>query len=403
MCPLIRTFDPGRHGMNGTRPTLLVVDDESEVLQSVYDLLRLDYHVIKCERGAEALEILASDQPIHVVMSDQRMPGMSGVEVLKHARRLRPEATRLLFTAYADVKAVIDAVNEGNIFQYIHKPWAADELQAVVRKAVEQHALVTELKETNQRLLDANRLKGAFIEVASHELNTPLMVILGTVDLWKLTMGPNASPEEKKYLERIQKASRRLESTVSRMLKLIESKELDLRLDVQRTNVEELIHEVLEDLDDFIKARRQTVQLEVSPGLGWAEFDPVKVADILVNLIGNAIKFTPDGGTIRIDAHAAGSDEIVFRVADEGVGISPADRKHLFEPFFTGFDTMHHSSGDYQFCKKGIGLGLCLVKTFVALHSGRVDVTTEAGRGTVFEVSLPRHQHSAGCMSAIAV
>src|SRR4051812_5639926 len=121
-------------GMKTTRPTLLVVDDEPEVLQSVHDLLRLEYHVLTCESGAAAVRevlrpvqalprlespvlpgesgaaavgVLESPEPVHVVMSDQRMPGMTGVEVLRHARRLRPDATRLVMTAYSDVHAVI--------------------------------------------------------------------------------------------------------------------------------------------------------------------------------------------------------------------------------------------------------------------------------------------------------
>ena len=160
--------------MNATRSTLLVVDDEAEVLHSVHDLLRLDYRVLTCERGIDALKILQSSEDIHVVMSDQRMPGMTGVEVLRHARRLRPEATRLLFTAYADIKAVVDAINQGSVFRYISKPWDPDELQAVVRQAVEQRDLIVEktrlmkeLTEKNQRLQEANRLKSAFLEVAS--------------------------------------------------------------------------------------------------------------------------------------------------------------------------------------------------------------------------------------------
>ena len=74
------------------------------------------------------------------------------------------------------------------------------------------------------------------------------------------------------------------------------------------------------------------------------------------------------------------------------MGIGRDDCPHLFEPFFTGFDTMHHSSGDFQFCKRGIGLGLCLVKTFVELHGGSVDVETAPGRGSTFAFTLPRKQ-----------
>ena len=409
--------------MSATLPTLLVVDDEPEVLQSIYDLLRREYHVVSCERGADALRVLESDQQIHVIMSDQRMPGMSGVELLRHAKQLRPEATRLLFTAYADIKAVIDAINEGNAFQYIHKPWNPEELQAVVRKAVEQHdlivkhnnlileqheliverdGLIAELRETNQRLRDANRLKGAFIEVASHELNTPVMIITGSAELWMMNMSENATPEERQYVSRIHKAGKRLEATVGRMLKLIQSEELELQLDVRPTELAPLLGDVIADFEHFLSVRRQHVEREISPALGTAEVDPLKLSDILTNLLGNAIKFTPDGGTIRVVAEPAGDDQVRFAVVDQGAGISPSDRKHLFEPFFTGFDTMHHSSGDYQFGKRGIGIGLCLVKTFVALHGGTVAVDTEPGQGSSFAIVLPRRQRPPETLSALA-
>jgi signal transduction histidine kinase len=395
--------------MSGALPTLLVVDDEPEVLQSIHDLLRREYHVIRCRSGADALRVLASDQYVHVIMSDQRMPGMSGVEVLRRAKELRPEATRLLFTAYADIKAVIDAINEGHAFQYVHKPWNPEELEAMVRKAVEQHELVVkhnriiaELRETNQQLRDANRLKGAFIVVASHELNTPVMIITGSAELWKMTRAETATPEERHYVERIHNAGKRLEATIARMFKLIELGELELRLDVRPTDLADLLRGVIADFGPFLDARRQTVDLTLGPDLGTAAVDPLKLADILSNLLGNAIKFTPDGGTIRVAAEPLGDDAVRFTVTDEGAGIAPSDRKFLFEPFFTGFDTMHHSSGEYQFGKRGIGIGLCLVKTFVRLHGGRVAVDTQPGQGSSFSIVLPRHQPSEQPVGALA-
>ena len=183
------------------KPTVLVVDDEPDLLQTVHDLLRIDYEVVSRASGAEALEVLKSDKPIHVIMSDQRMPGMTGVELLREAELVRPEATRLLFTAYADIRAVIDAINRGHVFRYIGKPWDAQEFLAVLRQAVQHHdlladkrRLLAELRESNARLVEADRLKGAFIEVASHELNTPLSVVLGLLELWKISQGEAAPP-----------------------------------------------------------------------------------------------------------------------------------------------------------------------------------------------------------------
>jgi signal transduction histidine kinase len=383
--------------MTTKRPTLLVVDDEPEVLRSIHDLFRLDHRVLTCERGDEAIKILESLEDIQVVMSDQRMPGISGVDVLRRAHRVRPEATRLLLTAYSDIRAVIDAINQGSVFRYISKPWDPEELQSVVRQAVEQHDLIvekslllTELQETNRRLVEANRLKGAFIEVASHELNTPVAVVLGMTQLWKMTQAEQSTPAEQNWVERIHNAGKRLAATVERMLKLVRSDELSRPLDLQTVDLATLVCGVVTDLQPFLDARRQRLDLAIEPELGFARLDAAKISDALANLLINAIKFTPDDGVIRLSASSVGPDRVRFEVADQGVGIDPATRPYMFEPFFTGFDTMHHSSGEYEFCKRGIGLGLCLVKRFVELHGGEIEVCSTPGVGSTFVISLPR-------------
>jgi signal transduction histidine kinase len=385
--------------MTANRPTIVVVDDEPEVLRSLHDLFRLEYRVLTFERGADALESLATLDNVAVILSDQRMPEMSGVEFLEEAQHAHPDATRLLVTGFADLSAVIDAINKGHIARYVSKPWNTDELVAVVRKAVEQHALIVEknrllveLKETNARLLEANRLKGKFIEVASHELNTPVTVVLGLAELWKMTMGESVSQAERAWVDRIHGAGSRLAMTVERMLKLLKSDQLKPSVTLQMIELEPLLRRSIGELQPFLMARNQEILVKVAPDLGSAEVDPSKISDILTNLIVNAIKFTPDGGTIVVEAGGEGPDRVRVRVTDRGQGISSADCSHLFEPFFTGNDTMHHSSGDYQYGKRGMGLGLCLVKAFVELHGGSVDVETTPGCGSCFAFTLPRRQ-----------
>src|SRR5205807_8702035 len=107
-------------------------------LFSLRGLLRKDFELFTAESGAEALEILHR-QPIHVLMTDQRMPQMTGVELLRRARGECPEAIRMIFTGYADIKAVIDAINQGQIYRYLTKPWDPDELVAVLHQACAYH------------------------------------------------------------------------------------------------------------------------------------------------------------------------------------------------------------------------------------------------------------------------
>ncbi|WP_220498023.1 response regulator [Rhodopirellula sp. JC639] len=133
--------------------SILLVDDEPEILFSIKGLLRREFKLYTAESGAEALEIL-NQHPIHVVMTDQRMPKMTGVELMGKVKNEYPDAIRMVFTGYADIKAVIDAINKGGLFRYITKPWDPDELVDVIREAaaeydrlVERRQLLTDLHE----------------------------------------------------------------------------------------------------------------------------------------------------------------------------------------------------------------------------------------------------------------
>ena len=142
--------------MSGKRP-ILVVDDEPDILQSLNGLLRREFEVHTANSGAEAIEVL-QQKPVHVVMTDQRMPQMTGVEFLKRVKSDHPDAIRVIFTGYADVQAVIDAVNQGNVFRYVAKPWDPDELIAALKEAgavydrlIEREHLLADLREHEQR------------------------------------------------------------------------------------------------------------------------------------------------------------------------------------------------------------------------------------------------------------
>ena len=390
------TSVPGQPGTERVRPILMVIDDEPQVLRSLYDLFRSRYQVETFERAEDALGALTGLNP-PVVMSDQRMPGMTGVEFLSAVRLRLPDATRLLFTGYSDLETVIAAVNEGQIYRYIAKPWDAQELATVVRQAFEQNALLVERRQliadlhlANTRLAESNRLKEQFIEVASHELNTPVGVILGMAELWGMSIGETASPKERFWVDRIRQAGRRLAITVERMIHLLNTDRLSETLQVKPTNLGLLLEQVTGELQPFLQARRQVLQVALAPDLGQANLDADKIGDALMNLVLNAIKFTPDEGTIRVAAGPDGPDRVKVEVSDTGIGIAAEEVPFLFQPFFTGYDSRHHSSGDYQFGKRGIGLGLNLVKRFVEMHGGTVSVESELGHGSTFSMVLPR-------------
>ena len=138
------------------KETILVVDDQTELLHTLQRLFRRDFEVLTAESGPQALK-LVQKQPLAVIISDQRMPEMDGVTFLSEARKLQPDAVRILITGYADIEATIEAVNRAGIFQYISKPFEPDDLKQIVKNAAERYQLEMRNKQLQAELLEANR------------------------------------------------------------------------------------------------------------------------------------------------------------------------------------------------------------------------------------------------------
>ena len=303
-----------------------------------------------------------------MILSDQRMPGMTRRRGLAAGMAIRPETTRLLFTAYADIRTVIDAINQGNVFRYLAKPCDPEVLAVVVRQAVEHHDLIVEknrllaeLRESNARLAGGQPAQGGVHRGRQPRAQHAGHGRAGDDRALEDVAGPDA-PRRQSASGSTGSAPRPAgwpgpSSACSSWSGIATSASRSTR---SRSSCEPLIERAIEELAPYLELRRQTVTVDVEPDLGSIEADPTKIADVLINLLANAVKFTPDGGTIRVEARAepTAPDWIRVEVSDQGVGVAPGDQQHLFEPFFTGFDTLRHSSGEYQFGKRGIGLGL---------------------------------------------
>lgn len=377
-----------------TRHSILVVDDEPQVLKSLKNLLRLEYNVVGAAHATEAMEILQREK-IHVVMTDHRMPETTGVELLRSVHERYPDVMRLLFTGYADVKAVIDAVNKGHVYRYITKPWDPQELQAILRDActrqeliVERQHLVQELQKKNSELQQANELKSAFIKVASHEFRTPIAILsaLSTLAL----LDQNNADVLTDHLQHIGKAVDRLQRLVNQTISMLSTERFDAVLRRQAADLPTLLKLAADDVSPFIRIRQQEFHMKLAGDLGSISIDSEKIRHSLNHLLLNAIKFTPDRGSISMRAHCQG-EGVVIEISDTGSGIAPESLPRLFEPFFTGFDVSRHSSGHYEHGARGLGLGLSVVRAFTEMHGGRIEVESEVGKGSTFSIFLPEN------------
>jgi response regulator RpfG family c-di-GMP phosphodiesterase len=142
-----------------TKHCLLVVDDEPDVGDSIHDLLRRDFLVLKARSAADGYRLMQENE-VHIIMTDQRMPQVSGVEMLANVRLGHPQAVRMLFTGYADVEAIVAAINQGHIYKFLKKPWQPEELQASIREAAaEYNRLVLQAEEKELLRAELNNLR----------------------------------------------------------------------------------------------------------------------------------------------------------------------------------------------------------------------------------------------------
>jgi response regulator RpfG family c-di-GMP phosphodiesterase len=139
--------------------TLLIVDDEPDVCDSVHDLLRREFRVLKAHSGQEGFQVMQEEE-VHIIMTDQRMPQVTGVELLTKVKARNPRAVRMLFTGYADLESIIAAINQGHVYHFLKKPWQPEELLEAVRQAsVEYERLISEADHSEKLRLEIAQLQ----------------------------------------------------------------------------------------------------------------------------------------------------------------------------------------------------------------------------------------------------
>jgi signal transduction histidine kinase len=394
----------------GASPALLVVDDHEAVIASVEELFRGRYPVRGARNVEEALAIIRQDQ-IAVVMADQRMPGMSGSELLAQVAMLKPDVPRILMTAYADIDAVMQAINQGKIYYYVSKPWEPNELEAIIDKAVEYHDLLherrrliaelqranneleakvqartQELQEKNIALEAMNTLKNEFLGMAAHDLRSPIGNIRNLAELILDQDGEIGQDERVEVVTMIRNLSQGMMNLLNDLLDIttIESGKIDL----QPTPV--AMRPYLREIEHYhrLLAEHKKIQLitEVADNIPMAVFDKERIRQVLNNLLSNAIKFSPMHTAVRLQVLAT-PPGIEFSVIDQGQGIRSEEQSKLFGAFQR--TSTKPTAGEHS-----TGLGLSICKKIVELHGGSIGVESEVGRGSRFFFVLPRPAHA---------
>lgn len=358
--------------------TLMFIDDETDNLDALERVFRKKYDVIKCSSGPEALKILKEQANISVIISDQRMPEMTGVEFLEKSMKTHPNCIRILLTGYTDLDSVIAAINSGQVYRYITKPWDTRDLQITVDQAVEKFELESELKVKNSELQKAlselktlDQAKSQFMILINHELKTPLTTLLSFMEL----MGQSSLDEDQeKYLSRMGKSADRLHEIIMDSLELVSSELEQTKLQKNKIHDKKIIDQAIAKvatLADEKKMRIKTILCEET-----FESDAQMLENVLVRVIKNAIQHGDNSEAITIEtSYDEISDKIKFQITNSGKDISKDTIDKILKPFALNENIMNHS--------KGLGLGLSISQSILKRLGSTLEIESAKKQITV--------------------
>lgn len=346
--------------------TILCVDDESDNVDALERLFRKKYRVLKATSGKQALKLMKTE-PISLIISDQRMPEMTGVDFLEETIKSHPETVRILLTGFTDIESVIAAINSGQIYRYVTKPWDPRDLMTAVDRGIERYEMTAELKEKNAALRAAldelktlDAAKDQFMILINHELKTPLTVLLSFLELLKET---DLNDEQKKFVDRITLSGGRLKEIIFDVLEIVSAETGRMPLNEESVETRHICKSVVDGLNELAQEKGQ--KINIGGKNLKANMDRKIVANVLKRLLHNAIKFGDKDSDINIEVE--GDKELVtFSVENEGKPISAGNIERVLKPFSLDEDIMHHS--------KGLGLGLSVSQALLKRHASTLEI-----------------------------
>lgn len=387
--------------------SMLILDDEPYILDMFTDFFQHDYTIYTASDPETALQILRQHPEIELIIADQRLPKMTGIDFLKKSREYAPDAERIIITAYADLDSVLAAINEAHVSYYFPKPIdlyqikiAIEQLCNKIELQKQNVQLIRELEETNRQIEEKIRQRTAelqealrelqrhqelqrrFFNIAIHDLKNPLSTIQMICSQLKELV------QDEHLLELIELADTPLatmEELVADILELAKIGTDKQAISVEPVDIRSLLQALVYEYKLWAEKKSIELRAEIPANLPPIEGDYHKLRLVFSNLISNAIKYTPSKGRVTVTVHHENSS-VHITVSDTGLGMTQEDIQKAFQEFQTL--SARPTGGE-----NSTGLGLYIVKTFVDLHHGKVSVQSEGrGKGTTFTVELPLKQ-----------
>jgi signal transduction histidine kinase len=368
--------------------SILYVDDEESNLKGFKSIYFTDYTIYTAISGKEALEIL-SNHEVHIIITDQKMPGMTGVEFLSNTMSKYPDPIRIILTGYSDIEALMKAINECGIFRYLTKPWNEQEMNMTINQALDTYNLRKENGELIKKLTDANatleekvleRTKKIenLISTVAHDLRSPLNQIKALVSLVQMNLS-NLTNDQKSFVDLIHKAASRVTEMINRMLDLNAIEHRDIEMKLEKADLEGIINDAVNQVRALGEEKKLGINVRQLKNK-MVNVDVNYLLQVLENLLSNAIKFSPPNKNIFVETEN-GQDKVRIVVRDEGPGLTEEDMKLVFQKYQQL--SARPSSGE-----KSSGLGLYLTKKYVEAMNGTVWCESKPGKGATFIIEF---------------
>lgn len=355
-------------------PRILIIDDEQVVLESCVEIL-LDrpYDVATAADGNDVLDLLREFQP-DLVFVDLKMPGPSGLEVLDTINRVDPTIVTIVITGYATMATAIEAMQSG-AYDFIPKPFTPDQFRLVIGRGLEKRALVLETiaLRREKELLSEN-----FAAIVSHELKEPLSAVQQNLFVLSQQLSLVATDDQRQRLERMKSRVGDLLAIVDTWLRGVTVDLSEIRARFKIVSLSSPIANAVESIGP--QAARKGVEVVVDVHGETAYGDGATLTAAFTNIIGNAVKYSHEGGIVRVAAKEL-NGRMRVDISDSGVGIPEVEQSHIFDDFYRA-DTG-------GFSQSGAGLGLSLSRRIIDAHNGSVSVESKVGRGTTVTILLP--------------
>ncbi|NOH01534.1 MAG: hybrid sensor histidine kinase/response regulator [Chloroflexi bacterium] len=359
-----------------TKSRILLIDDEEVVIDSCSQILAGGpYEIASASDGTAGLRLVSEFHP-DLVFVDLKMPGISGFEVLEKIREMDSTIVMVVITGFATVSSAVEAMKNG-AYDFLPKPFTPDEFRMITRRGLDKRRLVLE---TIALRREKEMLREQFAAIVSHELKSPLSAVQQNLFVLADELSGLINEEQMKRIERMKTNINDLIQLILTWLRVLSVDVNKIRENFKPTSVASVLTKAIETVQPH--AVRKDIELvsSIHEPLGSVNGDEGTLVEVVVNILGNGIKYSRAGGEISIRAEKT-AGEVLIAVSDRGVGISKEDLPHIFHDFYTG---KADRAGE-----QSSGIGLAIARRIVEAHDGSITVESELGKGSTFVIHLP--------------